>query len=500
LSIECSDSPMNWLVELRDCQSHVFAHVAVDAFRRLSRDGHSPELDSYLQLLVQITRERDFPPHEQFAALLAAAYELTQGNVVSVSIVIAPIIAELAHEGLWDETYAEVLSHYGLSTDVHQTAFEGSVESARGPEQNPATSVTFVEAQKARPARVVILCALREEFDAFSSYFGASQIQTGIPANRKYIVLAAGGPVVLVGIGDQGNVSSALATQWAIDQWHPGLVLLAGIVGGIQSTVSDFALGDLIIPPQIVGYEWAKVTDRGVERRLRVAAAGSRGLNIATAISQETDWHTGISVLDPDHPDALPKVHFGSLLSGEKVISSIEVAGELSDRWPGSIGIEMEAAGLALAAYQSGSAPDILVAKSACDWADASKSDRYHPRAASVSAAFCMAVAIRWNQRHLQEDSSPIRRSPRTDGLVKNALANRLDNIDAKNLANVLNVERRFLKRWETGDDIAQRVWEWLEDRTRLIELPDKLLLIGRPDLTLLFYEDDDTTLALLSR
>lgn len=489
---------MNWQVELRQCSHSVFAYVAVDAFRRLSSEGHPPELVSYLDFLTALSAERGFPPLERFAALLAVSYELGEGSVVQVTLVVAPLIQEIAAAGLWSETYDEVLSRYGLAVDVKAGKGATSVSQcvAMSASQLPA-SVTYVEpAVKQRAASVVIMCALNEEFDAFSTYFAGTQIRTGVLASRKYRMGAGEHPIVLVSIGEMGNVEAALATRWAIDEWRPGLVILAGIAGGVESSIPDFARGDLVVPPQIVGYELAKISDQGVQRRLRVATVSARALNMAKEIVEEGNWVSSIAVADPERPDATPQVHFGALLSGEKVVASIDVVHELSRLWPGSIGVEMEAVGLAIAAYQSGTAPEVLVAKAACDWADSAKDDLYHPRAAAVSAAFCMVLANAWHQRHAAREMTPVRRVPRTDGLVKNAFSNRLDNIDAKNLANVVNVERRYMKVWETAD-MAQKVWEWLEDRGRLSDLPDKLVLIGRRDLSLLFYEDDDSILGL---
>jgi hypothetical protein len=57
---------------------------------------------------------------------------------------------------------------------------------------------------------------------------------------------------------------------------------------------------------------------------------------------------------------------------------------------------------------------------------------------------------------------------------------------DWKNLADLIKIKPSERAKFEKGDELRE-IWQWLEIRGRLGELPDKLSEIGRPELALLF-------------
>jgi nucleoside phosphorylase len=480
---------MRWMRYLHDCPEHVFAHAAVDAFRVLRSEGHAPSLDEYMSAIRDVCAGRSQDTTWRFEVLLAVSYELADGNLAFVSSVLEPELWLLRTEGAWRPKHAEALSHFGLTLSA-------PADAPANERRETLDKVITIENQRPRRSKVVILCALDEEFDAFDGFAHGSAIRPGVPATRRIRSLSDDESIMLLGIGEAGNVHSALAAQWAISEWRPGLIILAGIAGGIRSTVADFRLGDLIVPPQIVGYEYAKVKAGDVRRRLRVADVGQRAMGIARGIAETSDWATSIAVADPIAPDARPAVHFGALLSGEKVVADIDVVADLQRLWPSAIALEMEAAGIVVASYESGTAPDVLVAKAACDWADPSKGDDYHARASAVAASFAYELARRWIDGTLGA-TDPVRKRVRTDGLIQNTFDDRLDDRDAFRLAVAMGVHQRYKRTWPQGM-AAAHLWTWLADRDRLSELADQLVSIERPDLALIFYEDDDSVIDAL--
>ena len=88
----------------------------------------------------------------------------------------------------------------------------------------------------------------------------------------------------------------------------------------------------------------------------------------------------------------MANVHFGLVLSGEKLIDDVEFVGEMLSHEPEAIGGEMEGAGLyvpCLAAKK-----DWTLVKAVCDWADGKKSKdktKRQLKAAHTRCTFCLA-------------------------------------------------------------------------------------------------------------
>lgn len=505
---------MNWTRALETCEPHAFSFVAVDAFRRMRHDGFGVTMEAFLDHVSRILAARGLSESEQLAALLPLAHELSEGSVHVVSDLIAPLLRTIRSDGQWATEDDDLLLSYGyraVTPGEPEAAIAEEPQDGQPVGQAPADAarrevidtVTFVDEK--RPASgiadtVVVVVALDEEFDAFSSLADGS-IQLGDPASRKFRRLRSeAGTVVLVGVGDRGTISTALATQWAIEKWEPSLLMLAGIAGGFASTRPDYELGDIVLPPQVIGYELAKITDTEVRRRLKIMRSGAKALNTAHQVARAGAWVGSIDVPDPERPDRVPLVHLGDVASGDKVVASTATVAEMRTLWSDVIATEMEGAGLALAAFASASAPEILLAKSICDWADSSKGDLYHPRSSAVAAAYAYGVALQWvADAPLAGRTRPSLRTVRIDGLVKNALIDRLDEGGLERLSNVVGIPRSDRRLWRPGLEAAGIV-EWMEARGKAQELPARLLDIDRPDLALLFYEDSDEVVRAMSR
>lgn len=298
-----------------------------------------------------------------------------------------------------------------------------------------------------------------------------------------------GRPVILTCLHDAGNVHAASATRQLLSRFDPGVVLLIGIAGGAERPASDrltsetHQLGDILVPDQIVAYESGEQEADGLERRPQVYRTSRKLLAAAREISQ-ADWIHDISVPRPDGTTGRvgPQTHFGSVASGEKVITDSDFVGSLKEGWPELIGVEMEGLGVALAVEDAGSSADFLLVKGICDWADPDKNDDWQEYAADASAAFASALIRR------SADST------KTENVV-------LSSADTFSLSGEAKVTfcRRLGKSWEDLADLAEirshekatfergneprRVWEWLEQRERLHELPELLHRIGRADL-----------------
>lgn len=247
-------------------------------------------------------------------------------------------------------------------------------------------------------ADVGIIAALQVELDAILSFMpDNTRVTFEQSDNRTYYrgeVKTSNGKklqVVTTLLPSMGNVSSALAASDLIRLWGPSKVFVVGIAGGTRST--EQSLGDILVADKIVHYEPQKIRPDGPELRHRILEADpllyDRALNLQT-----DDWWKNIPVdVLPDASfDYSPKVHFGPLASGEKVIADIATIQGLQRHIAKLVGVEMESAGVASAAFGAAKHIGFLTVRAISDFADKKKDDRWRKGAAYSAAAWAFEL------------------------------------------------------------------------------------------------------------
>lgn len=174
-------------------------------------------------------------------------------------------------------------------------------------------------------------------------------------------------------MGSVGPGSAAHATPRAIALWQPKALIMVGIAFGANRKKHKIA--DVLVATQIIPYEPQRVGQRREQRGEPL----STNPTLLNRFCNAPGWHFS----RPDGREVI--VDDGPILSGEKLVDEEEFKAELIDRYPTSIGGEMEGAGLSGAASMEGT-PWILV-KAICDWADGTKTDRHQPLAAAAAAS-----------------------------------------------------------------------------------------------------------------
>lgn len=207
---------------------------------------------------------------------------------------------------------------------------------------------------------------------------------------------------------------------------------------------------------------------------------------------------------DVDGPERLPfVVTTGPMASGSAVIKDPEIWSRLKRMGLRRIAaLEMEAATIATVAYET-QVPHWLVAKGVMDHADFGKDDRYKQFAARVSAEVVYGLLGRLIPSYVTDPgptivdtSRPRPADPGTQpaggpggvpGRIKLEIIQRLS-FDWQDLADLFGVPPFVKARFRPGDEPGE-LWEWLEIRRRLPELPAALDEIGRDDLAELLRE-----------
>jgi nucleoside phosphorylase/cellulose biosynthesis protein BcsQ len=199
--------------------------------------------------------------------------------------------------------------------------------------------------------------------------------------------------VIAMPLLGMGRVQAVVATTDAIRRWRPRYVLQVGIAGGVAS--SNVRIGDILISDQIIDYELQKITPQGAQMRWEVHRADPRLLDAARNIFLAKEEWTGL-INTPRPCSGTPGLHIGPIASGDKVIAFGDVLTRYRDVWPKVIGIEMEAAGVATAAFQSCEHPGFFMVRGVSDLADTNKNKddvtKWRGYACDVAASYVVAL------------------------------------------------------------------------------------------------------------
>jgi WD40 repeat protein/nucleoside phosphorylase len=160
-------------------------------------------------------------------------------------------------------------------------------------------------------------------------------------------------------MGAGGPGGALLVVDEGIRMLSPSAVIMVGIAFGMDD--KTLSIGDILVSQQLLGYEVQKVVTNK-EGLMEVIPRGDRpraGTRLLDRLNNGVlDWHG-------------PRVEFGLILSGDKLIDSQIFRDQLRRFAPEAIGGEMEGTGLYAAAQRR--KVDWIVVKAICDWADGNK-------------------------------------------------------------------------------------------------------------------------------
>ncbi len=197
--------------------------------------------------------------------------------------------------------------------------------------------------------------------------------------------------VVLVMLLGMGNNEASLSTQQMIKRYQPKYVFMVGIAGGVKGKVD---LGDVVVAEFVHYYELAKITDKGSENRVKQLPS-DRLLYGRSKNPELSNWSNSIVTTRPGKgkkKTQLPKLHYGPIASGEKVIANQTNIDNLVNQCPKLLAVAMEGYGVASAASNHNPPPSFLEVRGISDLADIKKDDRWHSYAANAAAAFVISL------------------------------------------------------------------------------------------------------------
>src|SRR2546421_3901122 len=189
-------------------------------------------------------------------------------------------------------------------------------------------------------------------------------------------------------MGAGGPAGATLVVHEGIKALSPSAVIMVGIAFGLVPEKQH--IGDILVSQQLMGYERQKI-EQGSGGKEIIRHRGDRVQASPRLLSR-----LRASIFDWQEP----KVHFGLVLSGDKLANHQNFRNKLLSIEPEAIGGEMEGTGVYSAAHRN--KVDWILIKAICDWADEHKDDAYQQRAAENAARFLLHVL---QQRGLAENN-----------------------------------------------------------------------------------------------
>jgi len=218
-----------------------------------------------------------------------------------------------------------------------------------------------------RSADILIVTVNRNEAKAVLEAFASATRATGAAfneGNHTYHDLGTvnGQQVVMVQseMGSVGLGASLQTVQAAVVALRPSVVIMVGVAFGM--TPDKQVIGQVLVASRIMNYEPQRVGMKDGKEQL--SPRGTRA-DVSTKLLN----HLRAAELRRETDE--PKVSFGLIISGEKLVDNSEFLEKLRAVEPEAIGGEMEGAGL-YAACQIAKVDWILV-KAICDWGDGKK-------------------------------------------------------------------------------------------------------------------------------
>ncbi|MDO9068720.1 MAG: NACHT domain-containing protein [Deltaproteobacteria bacterium] len=229
----------------------------------------------------------------------------------------------------------------------------------------PEQRITGQLATPLEDPRILLLTFNDNEFAAVRKAFGyKNNTPPVLEADAEAVddLGTINGWRILHGHSRQGNRESQRSADVLCRAHHPYAIIAVGIAYGIDE--KEQSLGDVLVSRFIVDYEAGRVNPTSIALRnarppaTRRLLHGLEQLNVRSSF--EITW---------------PKLRFGGLLSGEKLVDNRDYRDSLLKlaNQGDIIGGEMEAAGLFTALDDTGTG--WVVVKAICDFADGNKNE-----------------------------------------------------------------------------------------------------------------------------
>ncbi len=259
----------------------------------------------------------------------------------------------------------------------------------------PGATVNINTAQAPRQGRmsagVGVITVIAAEAAAVRVSLGLKPVEVGgrgvdvgtVHVHGKQVTVAATRALA------QGQESAMAAYNHLREHFHPAVIALTGIAGGIHR---DVRLGDVVVATRVICYDLRKETPAGTKYRGQEQQAPAI---VGHAVKEFFTGHGDPAEFDVDgsgQANGIIRVFNGPIGSGNAVIADrdsdiLSYLARFNDK---ILAVDMEAAGLSLTHHEdltpAGHPLGWLVIRGISDDASARKDDDYHHTAARNAA------------------------------------------------------------------------------------------------------------------
>lgn len=201
-------------------------------------------------------------------------------------------------------------------------------------------------------------------------------------------------------LSGSGLLENGLAIERAVQAFHPDLVLMVGVAGGVK----DVKKGDLVIGEKAYGYERGKQMEETFVARPQVFNYTHRLIQSSQALAQNGNWQARVPALPGAPQNNNPHIFFGAIASGNKVLvsSRASLAQFLKQHYNDTLAIEMEAISFqSLFPYPQILSLNIRGISDLLDDKASSDQQNYQELAAARAAAFAFELLHQLDLRDL---------------------------------------------------------------------------------------------------
>lgn len=188
---------------------------------------------------------------------------------------------------------------------------------------------------------------------------------------------------------ETGSGLSAItqATEQAITDWHPAVILLVGTAGSIK----DAGIGDLVIADKAYGYDAGNETPEGFVAYPEAIPTAILMLSLAKTVDQTGAWRQYL-----EHVGHNPKIFYGPIAAGDKRISSTtsNTYQIIKTHYNDTLAVEMESIGFAKTClhHQRVQSLNIRCISDRIESKGVADADGSQPKAAHIAAAFARGL------------------------------------------------------------------------------------------------------------
>jgi nucleoside phosphorylase/CheY-like chemotaxis protein len=376
LKCKCDFTVVTSSIAAKSCLASALFDILILDQNLPERDGERPKASEGLTLLREMrTLQRLIAPRE---VIILTAFELYRTEFESV------------------EDFGWMCIKCGPSDVGWQKQLISRINVVAGIVESVLVPSNFV-------VDFAVVAALgRPEFEPLRrELFGGSVVRhAGDP--REYYegnVNLGGRQAAVVGltIHEMGPVAACGVTANLIFRYRPRIVIMAGVAGGVGK---DVAIGDIVVADQCWNYDAGKWVDWRRQPRHQPEPKPipiDEGLRVfCNSLAVDSKFEHALQDYGCRLKPAIGRcgILVGSVVSGSAVVESRAVKERICRVHRKTLALDMEIFGVYKACVlASAPKPIFLAAKAISDLADSRKrGDRWKSSAASVSAAFCVAL------------------------------------------------------------------------------------------------------------